>query len=309
MLWFILAVIFVIGGFVTLGVGSFKTVDDKEISLRAFSLIGFVPGLLFLLLSTIRIVSPGHVGVPVTFGSAGGAQGSGVHLVAPWTGMRTVNVRVQNYTMSVTQGEGNKQGDDSVPVHTKDQAVVTVDSTALFRLTEGKARDVFINLGNDYVNTIVRPTIRSAIRDAATPYDAVDIATDKRAAFQASARAQIEGQLGKYGIILVDLQIRDLHLAQSIQDAVDRKVSAQQDAAAQQFVLLKVKQQAEQRITEAQGLAKSQTIIHSTLNPLYNQYLYITELGKLASSPNTTFLFLPSDPSQLPNFQVPLAVK
>jgi hypothetical protein len=42
------------------------------------------------------------------------------------------------------------------------------------------------------------------------------------------------------------------------------------------------------------------------LTPEYLQYLYITTMQDLAQSKNTTFLFLPSNPSQLPNFQLPL---
>lgn len=308
MFWFVLAVLI---GLIGLGMFIVGKIEDGSVTyrIRGWSVIPLGIATLFLILSSIRVVSPGSVGVPVTFGKAGGARDSGIAFVAPWTGMRNISTRLTNYTMSSAQGEGAKGGDDSVPVNTKDQVEVTVDSTALFRVTRTQARGIYVNLGTDYVDQVVRPTIRSAIRDAATSYNAIDLATDDRALFQGAAQTQIEQQLSKFGIVLQDLQIRDIHLPSSLQTAITAKAAAQQDVVRQGFILQSKEQQQKQRVVDAQGLAKSQTIIHSTLNPLYLQYLYITEMGNLAQSKNTTFLFLPSNPGDLPNFQVPLNVK
>lgn len=301
---FLVAVLWLIA-LVMVVVGKFKDGSDTY-NIRPWSLIPGLLGWFILLIASFTIVKPGEVGIPVTFGKAGAGLGSGVHFVAPWTTVHDVNVRLQNYTMSGSSQEGAVAGNDTVPVNTKDQVSVTVDSTVLFQLTQGSVRDVYVKIGGDYVNQVVRPTIRSAIRDAATSYDAVDLATDDRAAFQAAAQTQIEHNLAKFHIEVNSLQIRDMTLPAGIQTAVNAKVQASQEALQQSFVLQSVKQKADQAVVQAQGLAKAQSIIHSTLNPLYLQYLYITTMQDLSKSNNTTFLFLPNDPGALPTFQLPL---
>lgn len=303
MIWFVFAIILgLIGG----GMLVFGGKSTDYPNFRPYSAIPFVIGGIFFLLSLIRVVSPGHVGVPVTFGKAGPARGSGIAFVAPWTGMRNVSIQVQNYTMSSAQGEGTQVGDDSVPVNTKDQVEVNVDSTALFKLTKGQARNVYVNIGNDFVTQVVRPTIRSAIRDAAVKYQAIDLATDDRAEFQAAARSQIEQTLSKYGIQVIDLQIRDMHLPANLQNSITAKAAAQQDVARQAFVLQSTQQQANQRVVAARGIRDAQDIIRQTLTPAYLQYEYIQTLQSLANSKNTTFLFVPNNPNGLPTFQLPL---
>lgn len=307
--WFILAVIFTIIAAVLLIVGKFSYKpygkQEQSFSFRPWALIPLGLALLMLLLSTMRVVHPGNVGVPVTFGKAGSATGSGIQFVAPWTGMQNMSVQLENYTMSSSSSEGSKTGDDSVPVNTKDQVQVNVDSTVLFRLTRSQARSVYVNIGKDFVAQVVRPTIRSAIRDAAVGYDAIDLATDDRAAFQAQAFQQIRTALKPDGIDITSLQIRDMHLPNALQTSINAKAAAQQDVAKQAFVLQSVQRQAEQRVAQAKGLRESQNIIQQTLTPLYLENEYIQAMTSLAKSKNTTFLFLPSDPANLPNFVLP----
>lgn len=282
--------------------------NDKSYSLKPYSFIPFGIAVLMLFFGSFNVVGASDVGVPVAFGHAHAAVGPGIHVKAPWVHIKSMSTKLQNYTMSSASTEGSKLGDDSVPVHTKDQVTVNVDSTTLFNLDRAKAEYVYVHLGSDYITQVVRPIIRSAIRDNATPYNAIDLATDDRANYQAAVQSQIEAGLGKYGIIVGGggVQIRDIHLPATIQDAVNAKAKAQQDVAQQQFVLQSKQAQAQQRIVDARGLAQAQTIIHSTLNPEYLQYLYITTMQDLAKSPNTTFMFLPNDPGALPTFQLPL---
>jgi hypothetical protein len=55
--------------------------------------------------------------------------------------------------------------------------------------------------------------------------------------------------------------------------------------------------EAEIKIIEAQGLAKAQQIINSTLTPYYLQHEAIESYTKLAGSQNTTFVILPTSPN------------
>ena len=64
-----------------------------------------------------------------------------------------------------------------------------------------------------------------------------------------------------------------------------------------QYKKQKATQETEIKIIEAQGLARAQQIINSTLTPYYLQHEAIQAYTKLAGSPNTTFVILPTSPN------------
>lgn len=304
---FFIAALIGFAGFALTVKGKFENSENSQdtFNLRPLGCILLGVGILLALASTMRIVAPGEVAVPVTFGSAGDPVSPGFHLTKPWTKYHSVSVRTEEYTMSVSSGEGAKTGDDSVSVNTKDQVTVRIDSTVIYRVDPTEATDIHVNLGAGYVDKVVRPTIRESMRAEAVNFDAVQLATGGRAAYSEATQVRIEKGLEKYGIIVEDVKIRDIGLPQSLISAIDAKVAAQQAAEQQKFELDKTRQQAEIRVTEAQGLADAQEIIQATLTPAYLQYQYIQALLAVVDSPNNSVLVLPSDPGNMPQFVLP----
>lgn len=299
--------------------------ESTTIPVRKIGLITLGVAVFFLLLSTIRVVSPGEVGIPVTFGKTGTPFGAGVHFVNPFAGVETLSVRTENYTMSVASSEGNKNGDDSVSVLGLDGAQGSVDSTALFHLNEGDASRVYKKLGTGFVEKIVRPTIRTCIRDEFAKVPMVVGATSGRDQIGAAITTCIEKVISPEGISLESLQLRDIHLSETVQNSINSKVSAQQTSEQQQFELSKTQQQAEIARVDAQGKADAQQIIscggttvpiddkgntkvipntgascQNNLSANYLQYLYILTLQKVAEGPNHDTLVLPFDSNLTP---------
>ena len=74
-----------------------------------------------ILYTSIHVVQPGSVAVPVTFGHAGEPLKAGFHPTWPFTKTYSMSTRTQNYTMSALKGEGaQKNADDSVAVLGRD---------------------------------------------------------------------------------------------------------------------------------------------------------------------------------------------
>src|ERR1700733_14572330 len=60
-----------------------------------------------LLLSSVKIISPGQVGVQVLFGKVQDqVLESGLHFINPVVEIDTFSIRTENYTMSFKTGEG-----------------------------------------------------------------------------------------------------------------------------------------------------------------------------------------------------------
>ncbi len=258
-------------------------------------------GLAAILASVIVIIQPGQVGVQVLFGHAlPDILTEGIHIVNPFVQVYRMSVRTQEYTMSVIEEEGQVKRDDSIDALTKDGLTVKLDVTVWFRLNPQDAVRVFRTIGPNYVSIVVRPAIRTALRDAATYFNAVDIYSEKRQEFVALAEKEMKEAIEPRGIIIERVLLRNVSLPEKVKQAIEEKLAAEQEAQKMQFVLEKERLEAERKRVEAQGLADTQRIINKTLTPQYLQYLYLTSLQKLAESQNTTFLIAPYDKNFLP---------
>lgn len=286
--------------------------QEKLFNFRKFSYIPLGLSAFFLLLSCLRVVNPGEVGIPVVFGEAKSPIQSGIAFTNPFADVKHFSIRTEEYTMSAKASEGNKNGDDSVQVLGKDGATGKVDATLLYHLNKSDASRVYKELGVNYVDKIIRPTSRTCIRNAFADVDMVAAATTERAAVAASIESCIEGKfknLGTPGLVLESFQLRDVSLSETVQNAINAKVEAEQRANQQIFELDKTRQQAEIRRVEAEGLADSQRIIQSTLTPAYLQYEYIKAMQNLVNAPNNSTLVLPMDSDLSPQFILPPNVK
>ena len=282
--------------------------EGYDVHFRRYSLVALGLFVFFLLLACIRVVSPGEVGIPVVLGDAKPPIQSGVNFTNPFASVKKFSIRTEEYTMSRTKGEGKddkKDVDDSVEVLGKDGATGHVDATLLHRLNKSDASRVYKELGVDYVNKIIRPTSRACIRGSFAGTDMVDAATTKRAEVADVIMNCIRNGLEPRGLVLESLQLRDVTLSETVQNAINSKVEAQQRAAQQAFELDKTKQQAQIRVVEAQGLAESQKVIQSTLTPAYLQYEYIKALQATINSPNHSTLVLPFDSKLTPQYVLP----
>ena len=258
-------------------------------------------GLVAVLASVIVIIQPGQVGVQVLFGHAlPEVLGEGIHIVNPFVQVYRMSIRTQEYTMSVVEEEGQVKRDDSIEALTKDGLTVKLDVTVWYRLDPSKAVQVYRTIGPNYVSVVVRPAIRTALRDAATHFNAVDIYSEKRQEFVEMAEGEMKESIEPRGIIIERVLLRNVSLPDKVRQAIEEKLAAEQEAQKMQFVLEKERLEAERKRVEAQGLADAQRIINKTLTPQYLQYLYLTSLQKLAESQNTTFLIAPYDKNFLP---------
>ena len=215
--------------------------DDGSLAPRRWKRIGKIAGVFavaLLLLTSVHIVAPGTVAVPVTLGSAGDAVGPGLRFTLPLTTMKSMSVRTQNYTMSAAAGEGaNKDIDDSVRVLGADGGSAQVNATVLFRLDPDRAVDVLREIGTDYTTKIVRPSSRACIRLEFTKTDMVAAATTSWEAIENSVAKCMKEKIEPSGLVLQDFQLREIALSTQLQKAVDAKVAAQQNAQQQQFEL------------------------------------------------------------------------
>lgn len=253
--------------------------------------VGFI--IIGIVVSSVKQINAGEVGVKVLFGSIQpDVLGSGLHFVNPLLDIRKIDVKTQNYTMSGVNDEGEKAGDDAIKVLTSDGLEVTIDLTVLYKVVSGDAPRLLRETGDDYRDKIVRPITRTKIRDNAVYYQAVDLFGNKRDEFQQRIYRNIEDDFKKRGLMLEQLLVRNITLPNSVKASIESKINAEQDAKKMEFVLLKEKQEAERKRVEAQGIADYQRIINTGLTDQQLQYEQIKAMKELALSPNAKVIVM-----------------
>ncbi|MDD3803439.1 MAG: prohibitin family protein [bacterium] len=258
-----------------------------------------------MLASTVRVVQPGTVGVQVLFGNVyKKVLTNGLHFVFPFVEVKTMDVRVQDYTMSVAQEEGIRKGDDGITSLTKDGLQINLDITVWYQLKSEKAAEVYQNIGKDYVEKIVRPAIRTAIRNATVIFNVTEIYSLKREELTNIIYKELENNLSAKGIICDKVLLRNIDLPQKVKNSIDDKIAAEQDAQKMVYVLEKEEREKERKLIEAEGIAVSQKKISESLNKQYLQWYYIQNLKEVLSSNNTKVVIMPFDQKLTPLLNV-----
>lgn len=262
-----------------------------------FGTIVRIAGILIIALgaftSMFKTIGAGQVGVKTLFGKVdNNVLYSGLNIVNPLVEITSFDVKTQNYTMSAVHDEGMKSGDDAIRVLSADGLEVTIDLSVLFKVSASQAPEILRQIGDDYLDKIVRPVARTAIRDNAVSYEAVALYSTKRQEFQDRIFRTINRSFAKRGLVLEQLLVRNVTLPESVKKTIESKINAEQDAQKMIFVLQKEKQEAERKRVEAQGIADYQKILSTGLSDKQLQYEAIKAQKEIALSPNSKIIIM-----------------
>jgi regulator of protease activity HflC (stomatin/prohibitin superfamily) len=275
---------------------SFFLVNQDSQAAR-FSGIIRITGVILVLIgasfSMFKVIDSGQVGVKALFGKVNNdVLYSGLNIVNPLVDVTNFDVKTQNYTMSAVHDEGSKAGDDAIRVLSADGLEVIIDLSVLFKVKPSSAPEILRTIGTDYLDKIVRPIARTAIRDNAVAYDAVALYSSKRDEFQNKIFQTINKSFIKRGLELEQLLVRNITLPASVKTTIESKINAEQDAQKMTFVLQKERQEAERKRVEAQGIADYQRILSTGLSDKQLQYETIIAQKEIALSPNTKVIIM-----------------
>jgi regulator of protease activity HflC (stomatin/prohibitin superfamily) len=212
-------------------------------------------------------------------------------------------------TISIAEGESTQQGEQPVLALTSDGMNLELDITIWFYLDGNMAPTMYREVGPNYIDKILKPAIRTSVRDCVKNLTATVAYTSGRDELQVQIQTKTKELCamvpGSEGLQIVEINIRNIKLPDQITTAIEAKLEAQQQAQQMEFVLQKERLVADQRIIEASGLAESQRIIDASLTDAYLQWKYIQALELLVASPSTTTVILPYDSNLIPMLNIP----
>ncbi len=260
-------------------------------------------------------VEPGETGVVSDWGQVQPwTYAEGFHWVSPFYDVVHMTLRTQTYDMGgVAPADMDFGPEPSVNVPTEDQLAVRMDVSVQFHLDRGSAPEVFRLFGADYAGRLVHPIVRSAIRDAASTFSAMEL-VDDRARLQIEMEARVEELLHatviarglpEGAIVLDNILLRNIDLPDTLEESIanvqrqrqetERALQALETARAEAERAVVVAEAASRvRAIDAEAEASANRMVAASLTPEVIELRRIEATRDLLTNEHTRLVMVPS---------------
>jgi len=250
--------------------------------------LAILVGVIIVVMASTTSIPTGNVGVLTLFGRVTGETlPEGIHVVNPLKSVQKLSVQTQSLK-------------ESANVPSNEGLILALDTSLLFRLDKDKAAYVYQSVGENYVEKIVEPTLRAAIRASTSAHTANALYTNARELVQQQIQDELKKQLDPRGVIVENVLLRDVQLPATLKSSIEAKQQAEQDALRMNFTLQKEKQEAERKRIEAQGIADFQKIVATGISAQLLEWKGIEATEKLALSTNAKVVIIGNPKNGLP---------
>jgi regulator of protease activity HflC (stomatin/prohibitin superfamily) len=211
----------------------------------------------------------------------------GFHVIAPWNDMYQYDVR-------------EKQLEEAMQVLSSNGLNITVDVTIRFHPAYNKIGELHEEFGIGYEETLVRPEVRSAVREVVGRFQPEELYSSKRDEVQGLIQENLEKVLADNYIALRAVLIRDIELPDKVKSAIEDKLEAEQSALKYEYILNQERKEAERKIIEAEAKAESNRILNASLSDNILRDKGIEATLELAKSPNSKVVIVGGEGNGLP---------
>jgi len=218
-----------------------------------------------LLFATWRTIEPGYVGIifdKVSRNVSARALDPGWQFINPFTqSIQQYPVTIQTYAMVQASGEGSATGDDSIKVQSSEGQQLNLDVVIQYQVVKEEGGQLFQDWGGAPINVVedrvVRQYTRSQVPLVASRYGWEGISASEREQISQEVAARLQEEFTRRHLRLISFGIREVHLPQQLQAALDQKIQAQQEAERQEYQLQQARVKADQDKVTAEGQAQA----------------------------------------------------
>jgi regulator of protease activity HflC (stomatin/prohibitin superfamily) len=260
---------------------------------KKFIIAGAALVLLIIIFSSsmFYIVKPGERGIIFRPFSSGldtvNISSPGFHVVAPWNDFIVYNVK-------------ERKTEETLDVLDKAGLSINVEVSVRFNPIPSKLPFLHQQFGEDYMNQLIIPEVRSTVRQVMGRYTAEEIYSTQRAQVEAEIINETTQKLQDNSVETKAVLIRSINLPPQIKTAIETKLKQEQESLAYEFRLEKETKEAERKRIEAEGASAANMIINASLTPSLLKMRGIEATLKLAESPNAKTVIVGSGDGGLP---------
>jgi len=198
----------------------------------------------------------------------------GFHVVAPWNKMFVYDVR-------------EKQIEETMTVLSSNGLNIALDATVRVNPTYAQIGFLHEKFGENYMNSLVRPEVRSSVRKIIGRFTPEELYSTRRDEVQTQIEEELEKTLSDNYVELRAVLIRDIQLPEKVRTAIEEKIEAEQLALKYEYILDQERKEAERKTIEAQAKADANRILNASLTEKILQDKGIEATIELANSPNS----------------------
>lgn len=223
---------------------------------------------------------------------AGGVQkdkvyDQGLKVIMPWNTMFKYNVREQ-------------QIEEAMDVLSSNGLNISVDVSIRFHPDYTKVGYLHDQFGKNYIQELVKPEIRSVVREIIGRYTPEELYSTKREEVQKSIFDEAARVLGENYIEVDALLMRSVKLPERIKEAISKKLEQEQIALQYEFRLETERKEADRKRIEAEGINDFQKIVTKGISDKLLKWKGIEATEKLAESPNSKVIVIGNGEGDLP---------
>ncbi len=272
---------------------TYETLQDrvgayKRGASRGALLIAVVLALAITGSCAVTTIDTGHVGVLTLFGQVTHQQlPEGIHLINPLKAVTKFSIRTQ-------------EAKETAEVPSSEGLLVHLEASLLYRLDPAQATNVYQKIGPDYMEVVVNPNFRSAMRSVTAAHRADALYSEARESVAQQMLVEMRRLVEPRGIVIENVLLRDIKLPATLKASIEAKQQADQDAQRMNFVLQKERQEAERKRIEAQGISDFQRIVTAGISQQLLDWKGIEATMEIAKSPNAKVVVIGNTKNGLP---------
>ena len=223
--------------------GSSFAVKSKKLTIIA-AIVTFIV-IIVLMSESVVIVQAGHRGVVLYVGAVENrVLGEGVHFIIPFAEqVIQLEVRTLKFEANASAASNDLQ------------EVATVIALN-YHIDPSKANIIYQQLGADYADRIIAPTIQESVKASVAKFNAEQLITQRETAKGVIAQA-IRNTLSARDITVETIFITDFKFSESFSTQVESKVVAFQKYLTEQNNLKAIQVIANQTVVQAQAQARA----------------------------------------------------
>ncbi len=152
----------------------------------------------------------------------------GLHFKIPfWQKAKLFNTQTLEYGISRQFNNENPKAMGDIPIAavTQDNKRIAVEGTILLRLDIHQIPMIWQTIGEDFVEKIIRPTIRSRMRMVATRFGYEDLVGAKRDAVETEVKNELERIFYPRGIYVENVLLSEISQVSAAGDAPKKEIS------------------------------------------------------------------------------------
>lgn len=238
--------------------------EPNQIKLVKWAVGIVVTFILIAVLNPIVLVGAGERGVITTWGAVSNTVfGEGMNFRTPFAqSVHIIDIKTQKEQVKASAAS-------------KDLQTVTAEVALNFHPLADSVNHLYQQVGEEFGSRIIDPAIQEAIKAATAKYTAEELIT-KRPLVRDDIKVILAERLQHAFIVVDDVSIINLEFSGSFNEAIEKKVTAEQNALASKNKLEQIKYEAEQSVVSAKAEAESIRLKSEAANN--EKYVHLKEI-------------------------------